>query len=161
MRLLDSAMLSNSPQHHMREERRGGPRGDTGKRRGCRNPWAPSLPHQQCLLKEDLETAQSFGGRNLGEVRAGAGFCKRKSPINPFRTLKLDASTFRYKETAQLIGQWVDRKPLTQINYGVCRRCTRARQTWPKMGWDNDGMNERMCKVSWEVMLWCAILANP
>ena len=144
-------------------ERKGGVgcRDDAGKRKSCLNPWAPSRPHQHCLLKEDLETLQSFGGRNLGEVRAGAGFCKPKAPINPFQALKSDASTFRCKETEELMGQWVDRKPLTQINYWVCRRCTRARQTWPKMGWDNDGMNERMCKVSWEVMLWCVILANP
>lgn len=112
-----------------------------------------SLPPPHCPSKEYLETLRSFGGRNLGEVRAGAGFCKPKSPINPLQAPKPDASTFRYKETEELMGQRADRKPLTQINYWVCRRCTRARQTWPKMGWDNDGMNERMHKVSWEVML--------
>jgi len=144
-------------------ERKGGVRhrDDAGERKDCLNPRAPSLPHQPCFLKEDWETLQSFGGRKLGEVRAGAGFCKTKFPINPFQALKSDASPFRYKETEELMGQWVDRKPLTQTNCWVCRRCTSARQTWPKMDWDNDGMNERMCKVSWEVTLGCVILANP
>lgn len=122
---------------------------DVGKRKGCLNPWAPSLPPPAARpLERRLRNTTVFGGRNLGEVRAGTGFCKPKSPINPFQALK---SVPPPSGTKRLRIWWgrVKRAPRTQINYRGWMRCTRARQTWPKLGWDNAGTSQRTWKVSW------------
>lgn len=130
---------------------------DAGKRKGCLNPWAPSLPQQHGLLKEDLEKLQSLVGGIWGEVRAGAGFCKPKSPINPFQALK---SVPPPSGTKRLRSWWgrADRAPLTQIYYRGWIRCTRARQTWPKPGQDNAGTSERTGRSAgepcWSVWSW-------
>lgn len=153
MGLLDSAGLSSSPQYHMREEGRGGPWRWCWEEKGLPKSLSTLPPPAAWPLKRRLRNTTVFGGRNLGEVRAGAGFCKPKSPINPFQALKSVPPPSGTKR----LRRWgrVDRAPLTQINYWGCIKCTRARQTWPKLVWDNAGISERTGRSVGEQ--WCGV----
>lgn len=157
MGLLDSAGLSSSPQHHMRGEGRGGPWRWCWEEKGLPKSLSTLPPPAARPLKRRLRKTPVFGGRNLGEVRAGAGFCKPKSPINPFQALK---SVPPPSGTKRLRSWWgrADRAPLTQIYYRGWIRCTRARQTWPKPGQDNAGTSERTGRSAgepcWSVWSW-------
>lgn len=151
MGLLDSAGLSSPPQHHMRGEGRSGPWRWCWEEKGLPKSLSTLPPPAARPLKRKLRNTPVLGGRNLGEVRAGAGFCKPKFPINPFQALKSvppPSGTMRLRSWS---GR-AHRAPLTQINYRGWIRCTRARQTWPKLGQDNAGTSERTGRSAGE---WC------